>query len=576
MQRTLRLLLSLAALAAAVSALPACGSDDGTTAGACTEHSDCEVRGQFCSMDGVCAEQTCATSGDCPSEGLVCAVDIGKCVPRECGAGAETEECPAGFTCERGACVANSGGEDVVQADVIEGTDVQEPPEDVTPDVPAPPVVAACAACEGDVDCGEGMTCEQLGATKNCVAACTEDADCTSGWVCYPLTNEGNACVPAAFSCAAPCLVDGCPAGKTCDQIEDSGTFGTCVDAAAECATCESDWQCGAGLRCGTTAGGLRFCLPECGDGNCPAWAVCAEKGGLGGEGVMFCRPTHPTCCGAECAVEECDPACSGNLPVCHNQTCVQCDSDDDCAGATETCNTTTYRCTGGPCSDSPSTPHEFNGSCVQCLQDSHCGNDGDCDEGTHTCAGGDPCGGVCAVPYPGCAVINGVPSCVPCTLDAHCTGGATCNATTYACEGTGPVGCAGDCLLNSCPNTTGQFDLECDPVSGCCYDKTGLCDNVEAFCKGSSECKSIFEIFGGGGLPTIPGMEGGFAGGMCTCDAAFGAICGFMPDNPLCADVPMCYEGVSCNAIGTILQFLTGGAGGALVMGDFCSAPLF
>jgi len=581
MHRTLRHLLTLAALVAATAALSACGGDDGIAAKPCVEHSECsnELRGTFCSLEGICDEQTCTTAGDC-SQGLVCLRDIGKCGPRECDDPENADlVCPAGTSCDRGACVADTTPEpDVVGGDTVQPDDTKEPPVDVPPDVPMPTNVAACTTCTVDADCGEGKTCEQLGATKNCVAACSDDADCASGWVCYPLTNEGDACVPAAFSCAAPCLASGCADGQVCDQIEGSPTFGQCVAALAECDACENDWECAAGFRCGQSAGGLRFCLPECGDGNCPTWAACAEKGGLGGEGVMFCRPTHPTCCGAGCAVEQCDPACTGNLPVCHNGQCVACDSDDDCPNAGQTCNPLTYQCQGGPCPD-PATPYEFEGSCVQCLQDSHCGASGDCQEATHTCAGGDACGGACVAPYPGCAVINGVPSCVPCTGDVHCPGG-TCNTTTYSCEGgTAGGGCAGDCLVNSCSSVSGQFQLACDPESGCCYDTTGLCDGVEAFCQGpGSECKSIFEIFAGGAIPGggIPGMEGGFAGGMCTCDAGASTLCNLLPNNPLCEAAPMCYQGVSCMPIGTLMQLLTGSAGGALIGGDFCSPPMF
>jgi hypothetical protein len=307
MHRTLRHLFSVAALVAALAALGGCSSDSGSAGIACVEHSECSdrQRGTFCTLEGVCGDKDCTTAGDC-SQGLVCLVDIGKCGPRECG-GDDGLQCPAGTTCDRGTCVAdNTPQPDVVGGDAVD-PDVKEPPADVLPDVPTPINVAACTACTADANCGEGKTCEQLGATKNCVAGCADDADCSAGWVCYPLTNEGNACVPAAFSCAAPCLAAGCPAGQVCDQIEGSGTFGQCVAGLAECDACENDWECGAGYRCGQSAGGLRFCLRECADGNCPAWAACTEKGGLGGAGVMFCRPIHPTCCGAS-GLGEMDP----------------------------------------------------------------------------------------------------------------------------------------------------------------------------------------------------------------------------------------------------------------------------
>lgn len=585
MRRTLRLLLCLSALVAAAAAFTACGGDDGGAGvTACVEHDDCAElpRGHFCSLDGVCVQQECRTAGDCPGTGLVC-LDNGLCGPKECeesAAPGEEGSCPAGYFCERGACKQDTGpAPDVVEPGDAGGDDDTAAPVDVVPEVEVPTDVAACTACTEDADCGEGKTCEQLGASKHCVAACADDSTCAAGWVCYPLTNEGNACVPAAFKCDAACLAAGCPDGQVCDQVDTSATFGQCVAEKGECATCSADWECGAGFRCGTSAGGLRFCLPECANGTCPTWGACAEKGGLGGEGVMICRPTHPTCCGPDCVEETCEEECTGLTPVCKNGVCVQCDSDDDCPNAGQTCDAVTYRCTGGPCAGTPSTPFEFQGSCVQCLQDSHCGANGTCDQGTHTCAGGDPCGGVCVDPYPGCAVINQVPSCVPCTEDAHCPGG-TCNTTTYSCEGgLNGGGCAGDCLLAGCPNTTGQFDLVCDNETGCCYDQTGLCDGVEAFCPPSSECKSIFEIFAGGAIPGggIPGMPtDAFAGGMCTCDAIIGGACGLMGWPESCDNVPRCPGDVGCLPISSAIQLLTqlggGGAGGAVLFeGDVC-----
>lgn len=579
MQRSLRILVAMLVALSAAAALSACGGEDGTAGVVCQAHSECN-RGEYCSLEKICAVQPCTTAGDCDT-GLVCLqLDGGKfCGEAECteGAGAgEAGACPAGFSCSRGTCIEDTQPTtDVVGGDTsddVESVDVKVE-EDTAPEVVTPVEVSACTECAADADCGEGKTCEQLGAKRVCLSGCTNDADCGGGWVCYPLTNEGNACVPASFSCAAPCLAAGCPAGQVCDQIDGSATSGQCLAALGSCGECDNDWQCGQDLRC---SGG--FCVPLCGDGQCPTWANCLEKGGLGGEGVMVCRPKNPTCCGDGCQAE-CTPACEGLRPVCHNSGCVQCAADGDCTGTNETCDPATFQCQGGLCSGSPSTPFEFQGGCVQCLEDAHCAT-GDCDETTHACVGGgDQCGGTCASPYPGCAVINGVPSCVPCTGDEHCPGG-TCNTTTYSCEGgVAGGGCAGDCVTAGCPSTTGQFDLACDPESGCCYDTTGLCDNVEAFCNtaSGSECKSIFEIFAGGAIPggSIPGMEGAFVGGMCTCDAAGSGFCNLFPDNALCAGVPKCPEGVGCMPMKTafdILLALTGGGGGALLFqGDVC-----
>ena len=587
--RPLRILVHLVLAAAlGLGGLAACGGDD-ATAGNCVEHSDCD-RGWYCSSSGVCDQQPCTRTAMCPGDGdLVCLEDLKSCSAQECvsSAAAGTEgACPAGMYCLNGTCLADTGGDpDTMDPGDTGGTtdDTKDPTGDVLveEDIPVAPPAAECSLCASDADCGGDLTCEQLGATKNCLAPCTDDGECQSGWLCYPITNEGNACIPGAYQCTADCLAAGCPEGQACDQLDGSETHGQCIAALDACAPCAGyDWQCGAGHRCALTAAGMLFCVAECDAGVCPDWSTCMEKGGTGGTGVMICMPNNASCCGPDCGVD-CDPECSGTLGQCHNGACVQCTADEHCTGTGETCDPTSYRCVGGLCSGTPSTPYECGGACCECQQDSHCATN-DCDETTGTCAGGDACGGLCVDPYPGCATVNGVPSCVPCTDDAHCTP-STCDLTTYSCAGQTGENCNQDCVVAGCPQTT-QFTLSCDPQTGCCYDTTGLCDNVSAFCRSEtgSECKSIFEIFMGGALPGggIPGMPtDGFAGGMCTCDAGGSTLCNLLPNNPICDTVPQCHEGGSCMGLGTIIQILMslgGGAGGApLIMGDFCTGGL-
>ena len=327
--------------------------------------------------------------------------------------------------------------------DVRHEADVLDP-IDSAPDGVAPaetsgptddPVAAPCTACTVDGDCGEGLHCLKLGATRNCLAACRNDADCEPGWGCYPLTQTRDVCVPGAFDCAAACLTDGCPPGFACDQGRDSETFGQCVPALGLCAPCVYPWQCDDGLRCVMTPAGVRFCVAECMDdpASCPEWAHCREQDYWGGVGVMVCKPWHFWCCGPNCADEPCLEPCGGRLPHCHEGRCVQCRDDSHCSGTGETCDPETLRCVGGPCSDSPMTPYEHSdGHCVQCLEDAHCGRGSFfCED--YACGTYEECG-PCAPPFPGCAPVNGAPTCVPCTEDAHCAEGGTCDLDTFEC----------------------------------------------------------------------------------------------------------------------------------------------
>lgn len=569
MQRTIRTLTTLTLALGLLGLAAACSTNDEATS--CATHSECD-RGSYCSLDGKCIETACTSLGDCEGVGVVCLADLGFCSAKECDTDPECVANTAfgeGYICQAGTCILDTPGtEDVVDGGGTEQPDVK-PIEDV-PDVNA----TQCMTCTEDEECGD-MSCEQVGLDKACVKTCTNDADCDAGWLCYPLTNEGKFCIPNSSQCTATCLSEGCETGQVCDQVDGSETFGQCIPALAQCAECIYDWECGAGSRCMTTNAAMKFCMPECYDGTCDDWATCGEMGGTGGEGVMVCKPNNATCCGPDDVCGgTCTPECDGHTPICLDGLCVQCVEDADCPNASDTCDPMTHVCQG-LCSGG--TPYELNGSCVECLEDSHCaGTDNLCVD--NACSLSDPCGNACVAPYPGCAVINGVPSCVPCTEDAHCAP-ATCDLTTYLCDVPNPgENCAQNCLINGCPMDT-QYDLQCDPESGCCFDKAGLCDNTVAFCNAAanSECKSIFEIFAGGMMGGMPGMpEDEFVGGMCTCDAASAAVCNLLPNNPMCDNAVLCFDGPSCLPIGTIVSLLTGTSGQVLLMGDFCSSPLF
>ena len=575
MQRPIRIFLAVLAVAGLLAAVTGCAGETSAEQGAvCDRHEDC-ARGQFCSADGRCAEMDCAVDEDCPGAGVVCLRDISKCSAAECsvGAAAGSEEgCEAGFWCDGGTCVQ---GGDPPTGDSVGGDDTESGDAKPTGGDVAPPTVAACTECVTDDDCGDAKTCEPIVPGNACLAGCEDDSECGPGWDCFALTHEGSFCVPEDFDCSVTCLIEGCPAGQVCDQELHSDTRGQCIDQLAQCGECGRDWHCADGDRCVTTSTGNRSCVPACPDDTCPDWATCQDKPDQG----KVCVPKNPRCCGPDCA-DVCEPACAAPTPHCLGDTCYECLEDAHCGGGDRTCNPVGHVCEGGLCDGLPSTPYEFEGACVQCLEDAHCAADGTC-RADHTCSGGNPCGGMCSGDYPACAVINGVPSCVPCTGDEHCNPGAHCELAIYTCDDAGAVNCNQDCVSGGCPLGT-QFDLLCDPQSGCCYDAKGSCDNVVAFCNeaSGSTCMNLLEIFGGGALPDLGGTGGSAFSGMCTCDGAMRMLCNALPSLPACeGDVARCYEGASCMAIGQIMSLITswlGGGGGAVLPGiedmNFCT----
>ena len=246
--------------------------------------------------------------------------------------------------------------------------------------------VPACAPCQSDADCGAAQACHALSGGRFCLTACGSAAACPSGWVC----DDAAVCLPEAGSCQPACLRTGCAAGETCDQAAGSATVGTCVAALDLCAVCDADGPCGPGRRCATDAGGTARCLDACPDGQCPEWARCMGRDGPHGDMLLVCHPRRADCCGPACA--DCPMPCTGP------------------------------------------TPHCLTPVCVQCLSDAHCGNGCICDLYTHICGCGLGCNGLCAPPYPGCAVVEGVPSCVVCSADEHCDPGQACDLERFEC----------------------------------------------------------------------------------------------------------------------------------------------
>lgn len=167
----------------------------------CEVREDCEVAGQICTNENYCSD--CETSGQCRlKEECRAAEDTGeqRCELRS-GWGSECElnsQCPAGRWCVQGLCKDTS-------------------------------LVRLCpngssAECLSSERCNaQNLVCEEdLG--------CAENADCSAAEVCNTGSHQ---CVP---KCTAETQADVCAGGERCVN--------------EKCVQCESDNDCGVGLKC--------------------------------------------------------------------------------------------------------------------------------------------------------------------------------------------------------------------------------------------------------------------------------------------------------------------------------------
>jgi len=556
---------SLGLLAVAILAIACSSSDVGTK---CVDDKDCPQA--FICLAGSCGQQECTSHSECPGTSPFCApagVDpenptVQYCSPLMCKTPAD---CPtAGQLCnEFRQCVSGSQPED----DSVVEEDGTQPEEDITDptDTVTPAFDNVCKACSTNADCN-GAKCQPLGGGTFCFTDCASNDDCPTGWMCYALSAEGKQCIPNKFNCEATCLVEGCPEGQTCNQDN-----GQCVSPKAQCGSCQSDWECGEGLRCAQTG---KFCAPSCGNGAaCPENSVCQEVNPVK---VNLCIPQTAECCfGTDCG----DP-CPAETPYSKNGVCVECLNNTHCTAGT--CDAT-GSCVTGSCTD-PNKPYEKNGQCYQCLEDAHCSAIPDTTCQGNVCKPGtqpEECS-YCQAPYPACVQINGIWSCVQCTTDAECPG-STCDTSLYACKnnGGGPGGTCGICTTNTdCVSTTGTFpSMACDTASKCCYDTNGYCDGVEAMCKGGLACKSLMDLFmggGGGGIPSLPGMPtGGMGGmtGMCECTQPVSDMMALFPClMGACPASGECVKGVCLDP--SLLTSLLGGGTGTPSATGLCLDP--
>ena len=456
-------------------------------------------------------------------------------------------DCPTGQTCTNGVCVAKTigGGFDAGPTDgavADAGSDTGSGgPDGTTPgtDAVTPADVAsgpnlACQACKVDADCADpAYQCITLLNGTFCAKKCGTASECPTSFKCDKADTKAanNNCLPPNYSCDG-CLVKACDPGQSC-----VAATGQCAVVKQQCDTCSAQLDCADGLTC-VQLGSAKVCAPTCENGAaCPDNSTC-QKTVVGN----VCSFEAATCCyGASCTVASACSSCAGK---CFGGACVGCLTDAQCPGGT--CDANSHTCaTTGAC-QAPTPIKMVDGTCVECTSDSNCGASTvgpKCDLSTHKCAASSATNqcSACVAPYPGCVQINGTWSCVECTTDADCAAknAGKCNSTTYTCAGTvsggtGPT--SGTCKADTdCQNAgTTTFVLACDTSSGLCYDTTGQCDNISAFCN-SAKGSSCVQASSVGGLPGLPGGTGANPGvGVCSC--ASGSSSGGGTKSPLCA----------------------------------------
>ncbi|MCB9507370.1 MAG: hypothetical protein H6700_02070 [Myxococcales bacterium] len=240
----------------------------------CTQNSDCGDSDDICLDVGagpICA-RACADADDCPS-GYLCYDVPGaskQCVPAggTC-VGCLVEGCAEGQYCDprNGACGA---------------------------------LIDTCAACESDIQCGPGASCEAYGGGDKCLPSCADGGACPADFtcadgVCSPLGSAcGGGCTLTVADCAAPlavldatrCICVGCLSDGDCPGSQTCNSGGTCTAGGISCtgtSDCDGGYcQGGVCVDCLT----LGDCGPEevcragaCVPCDCPAGQRCTITG---------------------------------------------------------------------------------------------------------------------------------------------------------------------------------------------------------------------------------------------------------------------------------------------------------
>jgi len=374
----------------------------------------------------------------------------------------------------------------------------------------------SCWSCTTDGDCHGGAKCLPVGPAMHCALECVDDGDCPRSYICYASSTASKSCLPVSYNCVACATDTPCDAGKVCDF-----TSGICKDGRSVCEHCIYDFDCAEGLRCYKKSGeAVGACVNECSDATpCPATsdATC----GTTANGVRLCLPNDPDTCGG----------CGGATPFPSpdGTVCYGCLNNTHCTTMGQSCDVAgdhTCKLIDGPCG---SLKLCADGTCHECCVDADCPVEtGPCTD--NTCQGEcDSCNGQCSgTAFPVMKVINNVPQCVQCGVTADCIAiDPTCTCTgdpTWMCVGTDGNACGGDPCIGSscttdadCPPSSSGAALACSGVvGGYCYDPSGRCDGVTTCCGAGQGCFDILSSLAGG---MGGGLPGGDIGAYCSCD---------------------------------------------------------
>ncbi|WP_241759222.1 hypothetical protein [Pyxidicoccus parkwayensis] len=141
------------------------------------------------------------------------------------------------------------------------------------------------AACGSDSECGSGLTCGAGFPGGYCLQECSGGQGCPEGSVCAPdlgrcLRACGEACTRSGYACGAVPNQGG-PLSACVPEVPgtDGGADGG-TDGGPDALTCETDFECPAGMRCDheRCVQGLKLGEPCLDTFDCPTFAFCNKE----------------------------------------------------------------------------------------------------------------------------------------------------------------------------------------------------------------------------------------------------------------------------------------------------------